>query len=740
MTKTFDTREHDNAGWFRLLTGRMTERMDTEDFGTWLARQLRRQELTQAEFAERLDVTRAAVSAWVTGRAEPRPEKLRAIAEILQVDVSAVFNREEDPLHESALTWYHRPAHTDGGREFGNAAAFAFEPSLSTLVREATQNSLDERVDPSRPVRVRFTVHEISGERLFEFLNALHWDDELAEHYEQAANHGKKVGRTIAEALTTMREHSRLTLIRVDDYNASGLTGDDFDDAEGDNRFAAVMRRQLESHKSSSTAGGSFGLGKVAFWSTSRLGLVLANSTLSRPHEGRRERRMIGRLDLPWRRLEDGTAFAGPAWFGEPDHAHKGATRSWWADERAATNLYLERGSSDPGTSFLVVGVEDSILTTAPDIGELDAESDQARRAILRAMHEELVYALAENFWAAMVFGDDHPALLEASVTTLRNGAVVVPEERVRPESARPSGTRALQAYFNGAVTAQLAADDDVAMTTVPLTIPPRKDQQDGRRHPVLHEAVLLVTTASDADGMSENSLVCMRGNRMEIESRSIGDTLSPGRFTAILLAGQAAGLATIESAAAEEFLRAAEPAAHNAWRRTEDLTTTFARGAAARLEEFRRAMLPAVYSITRRPVSGAVDDGPGLLRELLTLNISAPSRSPGFPTVKRVDGGIDASGAWNLEVEVRVPERPDPWTFKPVLRFVTRSGPSIPVDWNHLEAAAGCEVTGDGLVRCAAGARSVAIRGVSDVSTHPVTASMSRTTVELQSTKEGDA
>lgn len=709
---------------------------NAEDFGTWLARQLRRQGMSQADLAERLDVTRAAVSAWVTGRAEPRPDKLRAIAEVFDLDASAVYNRDEEPVPVSALTWYHRPAYADGGREFGNTAAFAFEPSLGTLVREATQNSLDERFDQTRPVRMRFTIHEISGERYFRFLRAMQWD-KLEAHYEQAARHRQKVGRTLAEALADMREHSRLTLIRVDDYNAAGLTGDDF----GDNRFAAVVRRQLDSHKGSA-AGGSFGLGKVALWATSRLGLVLINSTLSTPFEGKRERRMIGRLDLPWRQLDDKTAYAGPAWLGEPDPSRGDATRSWWADEATVGALHLERENADPGTSFLIVGVPDSILTTPPDEASgADPESPEARRLVLRAMHDELAAKLAENFWAAMVSGGEQPALLEASVTTLRDEAVVVPEERVRPQSSQPARTRALQAFYEGTTTTELTSPEDVVKTTVRLTVPPRKDDEAGRRQPALqHDVVLLVTQAADEDGEAADRLACMRGTRMEVESRSIADALSPGRFTAVLLAGLATGPGTLDAVAAEKFLRAAEPPEHNAWKKTEDLITTYARGAATRLAEFRAQMVPAVHAVTRRTDVTSDSDGPALLRELLSLNLPPTPRSPGFPTVRRIDGHVDHTGAWNVEVEVRLPERADPWTINPVLKFVTTSGPHLSAMWERLEAASGCELTATGHVRCAAGTRSAVFRGTSAVASHPVAAGMSRVTVDLVNAKENAA
>lgn len=150
---------------------------EAEAFGAWLGRQLRRKGLSQSDLASALDVTRAAVSAWITGRAMPRVEKIHQIEEVLGLAAGASVTRDETPESSSYVSWHHRLAHSDGGRELGNAAAFAFDASLAITAREATQNSLDERWDRTRPVRVRFTLHEISGERLRRLQEAMRWDE-----------------------------------------------------------------------------------------------------------------------------------------------------------------------------------------------------------------------------------------------------------------------------------------------------------------------------------------------------------------------------------------------------------------------------------------------------------------------------------------------------------------------------------------------------------------------------------
>ncbi|MFC4588731.1 helix-turn-helix domain-containing protein [Sphaerisporangium corydalis] len=690
---------------------------DPGTFGVWLGRQLRRQGMSQAELAQRLDVTRAAVSAWVTGRAEPRLEKIRLIEEILGLTTGSVMTLDDVPDSAGNVVWYHRPAHRDGGRELGNPAAFAFESDLRVLAREATQNSLDERRDIDGPVRIRYTLHEVSGERLYRFLKALRWDD-LEPHYEAAADRNTKVGRVLTNGLREMRETSSLLLLRVDDYNANGLTGPEYDDG----RFAAVVRRQLDSHKSRS-AGGSFGLGKAVLWGTSQLGLVLINSTLSEPYEGRTARRVIGRLDLPWRQV-NGEDYAGPSWLGEPDAEMGGTACSWWADPDTVDALQLKRDSDAPGTSFLIVAAHDGT-------GEATT---------LEEMHDALVRSLGENFWASMVAKSGSRPMLEASVVALRDGHTVKAAERVDPDEYEPARVRALRAFLEGTTVEELTSDEDVVRTTVRLGLPPLKDTVViDAESPNEHEAVLLLTPTND-DDPAPNKIVCMRGSRMVVMKRSVSDVpMGARRFQAVLLAGLATGSDTPDAFAAEEFLRAAEPPEHNEWKKTDDLTAMYARGAAARIQEFRVAMLAEARRLLRVQERKS-EDGPPALRDLLSLDPPPAPRRPGFPTVGDVEGSIRTDGAWQVRVEIRLPEREDPWVMAPVLRFVTRSGPKPVAEWSELVPESHCEVIDGTLLRFAPRVRAAVFTGVSDVTSHPVAAHMAMAEVDLVRPKEAGA
>ncbi|CAL9466230.1 helix-turn-helix domain-containing protein [Streptomyces sp. enrichment culture] len=710
-----------------------------EEFGPWLARQLKLAGKTQAELAKELGLTRAAVSAWIAGRSTPRPTVMTDIANALGTDVGTVHTRTTDTQAGLPVTWYHRPGYPDGGRDLGNAAAFAFDADVQVLARETCQNSLDERlVENGRPVRVRYTLHELTGEHLDAFREAILWND-LFPHYsavsEVAGN--QKVGRVVDAGVRDMYEKGRLVLLRVDDYNASGLTGDDY----ADGKFAAVVRRQLESLKSGPAAGGSYGLGKATLWATSALGLVLINSTLSVPHEGRTERRVIGRLELPWREV-DGRAYAGPAWFGRPDPDTPGAevARSWWADEDTVDRLHLGRENDEPGTSFLIVGAHDVASlegeTSGQDGGHSDEEGPEDTRGIER-MHGRLVEALGRDFWAAMVGGGGRLPLLEASVRALRNGEEVVAETKVDPSVEQPSRTRALRAHYEGTTVDRLTESGQVASRNVPLKLP----VAGGARGATLgtHQAVLLVTEAAGDRDTPVNQVHSLRGNRMTVRKAAVPNLpLGTNPFQAVVLVGEAAGASAPFAKDAEEFLRAAEPPEHDRWGQTEELTLRWSPSAHRRIQNLTTEVNSAVRELVARPRRGKGGGGEAL-RKALTVKSRPKAKAPSGPVVPVLDAleaTIGDQGEWLITAEVKIPRGDEIVPMVPVAQLDVRSGGRPRLDWAELVAEEGCEVE-NGILRFPAGTRRAKFRGTTDVSSHPVRTALTRLVVELRAGKE---
>ncbi|MFJ8540791.1 helix-turn-helix transcriptional regulator [Streptomyces sp. NPDC093586] len=710
-----------------------------EEFGPWLARQLKLAGKTQAELAKELGLTRAAVSAWIAGRSTPRPTVMTDIAKALGTDVGTVHTRTTDTQAGLPVSWYHRPGYPDDGRDLGNAAAFAFDADVQVLARETCQNSLDERLtENGRPVRVRYTLHELTGEHLDAFREAILWND-LFPHYsavsELAGN--QKVGRVVDAGVRDMYEKGRLILLRVDDYNASGLTGDDYEDG----KFAAVVRRQLESLKTGTAAGGSYGLGKATLWATSALGLVLINSTLSVPHEGRTERRVIGRLELPWRKV-DGHTYAGPAWFGRPDPDKRGAevARSWWADEETVDRLHLSRESDEPGTSFLIVGAHDVASLEEEDFHDQDGkpraeEGPEDTRDISR-MHGRLVEALGRDFWAAMIGGGGRLPLLEVSVRALRNGEVVVPETKVDPSVEQPSRTRALRAHYEGITVDRLTEAGQVASRNVPLKLP----LTGGARGTLgTHQAVLLVTEAAGDKDTPKNRVHSLRGNRMTVRKAPVPNLpIGTNPFQAVLLVGEAAGESTPFAKEAEEFLRAAEPPEHDRWGQTEELTLRWSPSAYRRIQNLTTEVNSAVRELVARPRRSKGEGGEAL-RKALTVKSRPKAKVPTGPVVPvldALDATIGDQGEWLITAEVKIPRGDEIVPMVPVAQLDVRSGGRPRLDWAELVAVEGCEVE-NGTLRFPPGTRRAKFRGATDASSHPVRTTLTRLVVELRAGKE---
>ncbi|MGA5165238.1 MULTISPECIES: helix-turn-helix transcriptional regulator [Streptomyces] len=678
---------------------------------------LLQRDLSQKELAQLVGVTPAAVNAWAKGRSVPRYEKIADIAEALGVAVEDAVSRRPPESTPSELEWVFQRAPQDGSRTGGNVAAYAFAANLEVLAREATQNSLDERLERRLPVTSRFVLHELTGRQLHDFLTALRWSS-IERHIREAADRRQKTGRVLLDGLNELERTGRLVLLRVDDYNATGLTGPDYDDG----RFARVIRRTLDSGKNGAQ-GGSYGLGKAALWAASRFGLVLVNSTLSEAQDGRHERRMAGRLELPWHRV-DGEDFAGPAWFGIKDRERTNSVRSWWADDVTAESLYMERSDSSPGTSFLVVGAYD---------GSGDTEQ-------LEDMHDQLVNGVARNFWASMVGGEQVGPLLRASVSAWRNGHVVRAERFVDPHAHEPARSRAVKAFLDGRTTAELTSREDVLKASVTLRLPARKepDATDEQR-PTSHEAVLLVTPTTEDDPKPDH-IAYMRSTRMVVRYKRVSDLpLGHRRFQAVLLTGVATGVDSPDAVAAERLLRTAEPPDHNDWTSTEDLTATYVRGARQCILDFKRAAEQSIRELLAgQEEESDTDEGPPILRDLLTLEAPTKARTQGFPVVHAVEGDVTDSGAWKVRVTVKLPERDAPWVLAPVARFVVRSGGNIPVKWaGMLVPERDCELTASGNLRFREGARRGIFRGVTDASTHPVAAGMSCIEVDVPRAKE---
>jgi transcriptional regulator with XRE-family HTH domain len=705
----------------------------TSNFGQKLQLLLDEAGLKQSKLADALGVSRNTVSGWCKGTKTPTIERTYAIADFLDIPVYRLLEGAETltvpppELIEAArdgylsdARWRMRPMPADGGRQGGNAAAFAFSPDADILLREVGQNSSDERRNEPY-VELRISVFELSGEPLDRFLQACRFSY-LRDHLEAAADENHKVGNIIREGLAELDSGKPLVLLRIDDYYATGLTG--AERGKG-SKFAAVMRNVLDSEKEE-TKGGSYGLGSNVMWACSRFGLVFCNSMLSDPQDGKKRNRVLGCVQLPSHTTPDRADWAGPGWFGkDTELSNEPVADSYWDNPALVRDLQLARDGDAFGTSFLIV----------------QAYDPSGKAETLDKWHDQLVDAAAKHFWAAMTDrSEDEPAKLRITVQTERIGNGGGPSTKrttyIDPAVLVPERVEMLRAYYDGRTVEELDQPRDVIFRPVRLEIPARRVPGD-EHGPMSHDAVLLVTQAAEPT-KDTNRLQAMRGSLMTIvDAKMRGLPLGARPFHAVLLAGEGTGSEDADARVAERMLRASEPPAHDAWESTSDLTDSYVKGAVQAIDNFLKAAKDEICKAVARP-SSSDSDGPESLRSLLRMVL--PKEPERRPSIRRIEPRLDSAGAWSVEVTVSLP--PDGlWQLKPVVVFEAESGGGMTVRWSDLQPVDKCRVDEESnRVIPDEGARILKFRGVTDPASHPVSARYARAEVELRPLKGGSA
>lgn len=676
--------------------------------------------MRQSDLADRIGVSRQSVSGWINGSVAPSAENRRQVARALGIGPEAL--RDDTPADLEAersrymeqLHWYLRPAPQDGARTGGQAAEFAFEHSLRSLAPETAQNANDEKLDTEATVDLAYTVIELSGEHLERFLTALRFDV-LRPHYEAivADRPELPISGSIRAGLEQIDSGS-LILLRIADSGTTGLVGPE----AGSGNFAAVMRDTLSSTKDD-TKGGSYGLGKATMWASSRLGLVLAHSNLSEPHNGRTEHRVIGRLELPSHSV-GGDDWDGPGWLGVP--GQYGAD-SLWDNSAAALDLHLAREGARTGTSFLVVGAHD---------GAAEASTPEEMVSIIE---DEIL----NRFWPAMLPDAAGVTRLSVTVGIERNGDMQA-VRTVDPVAGRPIQAAMLTKYYAGEEAPELDEDGDVAATLAELVVP-KNVSPDEASPSADHDALVIVTQLDQRTADQADVVEYMRGSKMVVDRRSVhGLAIGHRPFHAVVLAGGAsAGDSSNNNDLAERFLRRAEPPEHNRWTHKTRRVGAMYYGGSTSLRKFWASVNQAIAEVVNRPVI-TQDNGPDCLRELLRISdVDQPPRAkePRI-TVVSLDS-IKPDGAWVLRAKVTVPapSAGRQWRFRPVARFGVESGSPSTVGLSLVEALERCTTIDDDQILVNTTARTAVVRLTTDPATHPTQTRYASAGVDLRRPEE---
>jgi hypothetical protein len=473
----------------------------------------------------------------------------------------------------------------------GDPSEHAFEQDLSTFVREVLQNSSDAGTGTT--VEVDFELRTLSGEELNSFFEAVSWD-QLQPHLEAVAN--RETGASVETFLDSFAETGTLRVLTITDRNTVGLTGEEFGE---DSNFTALCRNTLDSQKDDDTAGGTYGLGKSVHWAFSGARTVFFNS-LPTGEWGAGGERLFGRTELPSHPFVDNGQnvwYEGPGFFGNVEHStdesDRGGKRaaSVRGDSAARRANALGIGRTTQGTTVAIVGFR-------------DPTSDEARTPA--EVRRDIAAETERSFWPAMC-GD--PSQLAVNVVDTPDSV-----ERIQQTVGTTPLRAAYQTYLADEAESALLEPGDVVTSRIPLSIPAKRDGTSSKTD---GSVTLVVRLGDESDSEFVHRVAMFRKPRMVVKywdkSRV---TLEPDPFHAILVCGEAKPEHDTEASdsAVEEFLRLAEPPAHDEWGSTQKLRNEYKRGYKKALEEMKSDVSTELRDLIQpEPTDG--ERGPDKLR-----------------------------------------------------------------------------------------------------------------------------
>lgn len=700
--------------------------MELQDLHDRVRRAVEESGMSTEQVGEALGVTRGYVSHWMTGRRTPSAEQLEQLAEALGVSPS--WLRRGAPGESAApileAEWWFRRAPADGGRDYGNPNVFAMPVDPAKLKREVGQNTRDAAHRTSTQLHMRYRIIELprGSEAYDRFMEAVEFD-QLREHIRRASRTDSKLGARLRSGLARLEERDSLVLLRIDDYGTTGLFGAERSGGPVDRRdrnpFAALVKNNLDSSKLTSTAGGSFGLGKAVLWRCSDLSTVLFASEIAPDYEREARFRVSAKSELTWHQLGEEEPFAGPGWLSEPGTE----AGSLWTDEPGVLRaLQLDRTDLPPGvdrarawgTSILILGFRDP---SAP--GDFDAE----------ATAEALRREAAKNFWLLMEQGR-----LRVTVERADGGRVVASDE-VNPRDYVPELCEAWQRHQQDEVVEELAEPGDVMRVSIPLGVTRTREDAPGVVHyqDDLESRCHLLIRAPDDPITAEDeldSVAMVRGAGMVVKYWPRQNIVVGGRrFHAVLLAGEAAG-GDETQLAAEQMLRTSEPPAHDAWEYNDDLRDKYYPGPGTRIKEMEKAVTDAIREAIR-PREEGDEEGPRELRRLLQLGTTPPSNPP--PATIRSRSAQLLDGAWQVSAEIHMNDRQNKWRIRPRLWLDVEAGTAVRLPWESFSVGAGGAEEEGGALIIDPGTRRVAFSGISASHVEGIPAAECRLKLDLR-------
>lgn len=262
------------------------------------------------------------------------------------------------------------------------------QSSISALVRESIQNSLDVHDDSERPVVMEFRLGWIDNpkEKIPEFLK-------LRKHIVGSRDYilskgYKKAPLYFDPMINYLDEHTeRFPYLCVADYQTIGMD---------DSRFYA-FRENGASFKPGRGAGGSYGIGKAAYFMASSIKTILVSS-LYKNTSGEKNVVFQGITKLTTN-MVDGVKYYNKGYY---DHTKSNPIID-------STEIPEAFSRSEMGTSMFVMGVDDS---------------PNARKSLF----SEIVDSVLKNFWLAIY---EEKLIVKINIAHEQGGVLTIDKEEL---------------------------------------------------------------------------------------------------------------------------------------------------------------------------------------------------------------------------------------------------------------------------------------------------------------------
>ncbi len=188
--------------------------------------------------------------------------------------VNRIFKLEIMNNFELNCQWYF--AEALGGQDQGpnEAMSETFKKlPYASLVRESLQNSVDAQLNKNQPVLVSFDFKETKANQYPQLFK-------LKQHIYGCLNKyndqkGRDKFNPMIKYITESQNKNSLPYLEVSDFNTTGMDYRPNDTRSG---FYNFVKCAGNSSKSSTSAGGSFGFGKAAYFNVSKLRTVLVST------------------------------------------------------------------------------------------------------------------------------------------------------------------------------------------------------------------------------------------------------------------------------------------------------------------------------------------------------------------------------------------------------------------------------------------------------------------------------